>query len=49
MEETIIKVNGKKIPLSAYPKKIITNTIITMLKTLRDVDELKTVEIIIKS
>lgn len=48
MEDIIIKVNGKQIPLTEFPSEIIKNTICGMLKTLKGVDEIKNVEIIFK-
>ena len=41
----IIKVNGKKIPLTDFPADIIKNAICGMLKSLKKVDEIKDVEI----
>ena len=45
MQDITIKVNGKNIPLSEFPAEFIKNSICGMLKTLRGVDEIKTVEI----
>lgn len=46
MQETItIKVNGEEIPLSEFPQEFIKNTLKGMLKSLKGVDEIKTVEI----
>lgn len=45
MNEIIIKVNGKKIPLTEFPTKFIKNTIKGMLKSLKGVDEIEEVEI----
>jgi hypothetical protein len=45
MKEINIKVNGKEIPLSEFPKEIIIDTICGMLKSLKGVDEIKDVEI----
>ena len=45
MQDITIKVNGKKIPLSEFPAKFIKNSISGMLRTLKDVEEIKTVEI----
>lgn len=44
MQKTIIKVNGKKIPLSEFPEEFIKNSVCGMLKTLKGVDEIKNVE-----
>lgn len=41
----IVKVNGKKIPLTEFPTEFIQNTICGMLKSLKKVDEIKKVEI----
>jgi hypothetical protein len=45
MQDITIKVNGKNIVLSEFPAEIIKNSICGMLKTLKGVDEIKTVEI----
>lgn len=45
MKKINMKVNGKQIPLSEFPEDIIKNTICGMIKSLKDVDEIKTVEI----
>jgi len=45
MKETMLKVNGKKIPLTEFPNEFIKNSICGMLKPLKGVDEIKTVEI----
>ena len=45
MEKISVKVNGQEIPLTEFPTEIITNTICGMLKSLKDVDEIKNVEI----
>jgi len=45
MSEINIKVNGKNIPLSEFPSEFIINSICGMLRTLKGVDEIKTVEI----
>jgi len=49
MSEIIVRVNGKNIPLSEFPAEFIKNSIYGMLKTLKGVDEIKTVEIKIKN
>jgi len=43
-----ITVNGEAIETTHFPKEIITNTIIAMLQSLRDVDEIKTAVIELK-
>jgi len=48
MSEINIKVNGKNIPLSEFPSEFIINSISGMLRTLKDVDEIRDVEIKIK-
>jgi len=45
MEEIKVKVNGKVIPLTEFPKKFIIKTICGMLKSLKSVDEIEEVEI----
>jgi molybdopterin-guanine dinucleotide biosynthesis protein MobB len=45
MEKMIIKVNGIHIPMSEFPTEIIKNTIYGMLKSLKGVKEIKSVEI----
>ena len=45
MKEIKVKVNGKDIPLTEFPKDFIINTICGMLKSLKGVDEIKDVEI----
>ena len=45
MQDITIKVNGKSIALSEFPAEFIKNSICGMLRTLKDVDEIKTVEI----
>jgi len=48
MENISIKVNGKEIMLTDFPTEIIKNTICGMLKSLKGVGEIKTVEILFK-
>ena len=48
MKEIEVFVNKKEVPLSEFPEEIIKNTICTMLKTLKGVDEIKEAEIKIK-
>lgn len=43
-----ITVNGEPIETTHFPKEIITNTILAMLKTLRDVDDIETAVIEMK-
>jgi len=45
MENISIKVNGKEIMLTDFPTEIIKNTICGMLKSLKGVSEINTVEI----
>ena len=45
MKKINVKVNGKQIHISEFPSDIIKNTICGMIKSLKDVDEIKTVEI----
>jgi len=49
MSEIRIKVNDEEIPLTQFPAEIITQTILGMLKALRGVEDIKEVEITIKS
>jgi molybdopterin-guanine dinucleotide biosynthesis protein B len=49
MKSTIeVKVNGKPLPLTEFPAEFITSTILGMLSSLKGVDEIQTVEIILK-
>jgi len=41
MDKIEIEVNGESIKLTGFPAKIIKNTIIGMLKSLRGVDEVE--------
>lgn len=43
--QMIIKVNGRKIPLTEFPEEIIKNTIVGLLKSLKGVEEITDVEI----
>ena len=45
MQDITIKVNGKNITLSEFPAEFIKNSICGMLKSLKGVYEIKTVEI----
>ena len=45
MKDITIKVNGKNITLSEFPGEFIKNSLNGMLKTLKNVDEIRTVEI----
>ena len=47
MDEIKLKINDKEIPLTDFPKTIIISTIIGMLQVLKEVDVIKTVEIMI--
>ena len=40
-----IEINGEQVELTEFPSKIIINTILGMLKSLRGVDEIDTAEI----
>jgi len=48
MEEITLKINGKDIPLTEFPKSIIISTIFGMLSALKDVEVIQQVEINIK-
>ena len=48
MSDISIKVNGRSVPLTEFPKDFIANTITGMLTSLKGVDEIKDVEIKIK-
>jgi len=39
MKELRIKVNGEDVRLTDFPREIITNLILAVLKSLKDVDE----------
>jgi hypothetical protein len=45
MTNISIEINGKTIPLTDFPAKIITNIIIGMLQSLRNVEEIESVVI----
>lgn len=45
MDEIKLFVNGKEIFLTDFPRSILISTIMGMLQALKDVDEIKTVEI----
>lgn len=45
MDEVIVKVNGKQIPLTEFPSDFIKKTIIGMISSLKGVDKIKDVEI----
>jgi len=49
MSEILVKVNGKNISLTEFPAKFIKNSIYGMLRTLKGVDEIETVEIKIRN
>ena len=49
MQSIVLKVNGKEVPLTQFPADIIMQTILGMLKALKGVEEVKEVEIKIKS
>ena len=44
----VLKVNGKNIPLTEFPKEFIENTIEAMISSLKGVNEIETIEISIK-
>jgi len=49
MKELSIKVNGEDVRLTDFPREIITNLILAILKSLKDVDEdVESVEIELK-
>jgi len=48
MEEITLKINGKDIPLTEFPKSIIISTILGMLSALKGAEEIQKVEISIK-
>ncbi len=48
MEEITLKINGKDIPLTEFPKSIIISTILGMLSALKGAEEIQEVEISIK-
>ena len=45
MSEVKLTVNGSDIPLSEFPEQFIENTILGMIKSLKGVNEIKTVTI----
>ncbi len=45
MDEIMLKINEKEIPLTNFPKTIIISTILGMLQVLKDIDVIKSVEI----
>ena len=46
--EIKLRVNGIEVKLSDFPREIIMRTILAMLSTLKGVDEIKAVEILIE-
>jgi hypothetical protein len=48
MYQITIKVNGEEIYLTGYPSEIISEVILTMLKTLKGVEEIKNAVIELK-
>jgi osmotically-inducible protein OsmY len=48
MYQITIKVNGEEVYLTGYPSEIISEVILTMLKTLKGVEEIKNALIEIK-
>lgn len=49
MYQVTIKVNGKDISLTEFPTQIITNVLLGILKSLKDVDEIKDAVIELKA
>jgi len=45
MSEININVNGKNIPLTEFPEKIIKNTLLGMLESLKGINDIETFEI----
>lgn len=45
MEKIEIEINGKPVKLTEFPAKIIMSTIIGMLQSLRDVEEIENIVI----
>ena len=45
MQDITIKVNGKNITITEFPAEFIKNSICGMLRSLKGVDDIKTVEI----
>lgn len=45
MEKITLVINGENMQLSEFPKNIIIKTILGMLSALKDVDEIKSVDI----
>ena len=45
MDEVIIRVNGKQIPLTEFPSEFIKQTIVGMLSSLKGVNDINSVEI----
>ena len=44
-KKVIVKVNGKLVPLTAFPSTFIENTVVGMLQSLKGVNEIKEVEL----
>lgn len=47
-ERVSLYVNGVSVPLSAFPKEIISNTLVAMASSLRGVGEIKSLEILLR-
>jgi molybdopterin-guanine dinucleotide biosynthesis protein MobB len=47
-EETLLSINGKPIPLSPFPQRFLSETIMGMVSALKEVEEPKTIDISIK-
>jgi len=43
--KTILTVNGQNIPLTEFPDEFIQNTILGMIKSLKGVDDVKTINL----
>ena len=48
MYEIEIIVNGQSVRLTDFPREIITKTILALVQTLKDVDEIETLQITLK-
>ena len=48
MYEIEIIVNGQPVRLTDFPREIITKTILALVQTLKDVDEIETLQITLK-
>lgn len=48
MYEINLVINGQPVKLSDFPREIITKTILAMMQSLKEVEEIKTLELTIK-